>query len=434
MEFVGFEVVAIIAVGLGAAVWLTDHKNPASLALGLFLVALGLNIVASVYARGYGAACTFPIWAHGLGFIDAAGFFAGTEWGLRVGRTIGSVVVVRWGQILIRSAQLLILGYAVLVATAPGLRACDLAGALSPGAEFSQEFQIVAAIWTVATVLVLVAGGMLLRRRPDKAEAARITTMMALMPLFAVSLALPDEIAPHVIALGEVIFLIGALRYHNLQGARGLFMAQFLAPQVAAMVRQKGMRNAMAKQRLELSVVCCDIRNFSRYSDAHEPEDVLRLLRDFYASVGSATGHVGGTIKDMAGDGVLILIGAPLAYADHAQRALKLARQLQRQTRPVLHTHDPRLGLGVGVASGSVVVGIVGERARYEYAAIGPAVNLASRLCDLAKDGDIYTDEAVWEAGGRPAVERERRRRIKGFADAVMTYRLGRDPAVGEFD
>jgi adenylate cyclase len=225
------------------------------------------------------------------------------------------------------------------------------------------------------------------------------------------------------------VFLVGAFRYHVVQGARGLFMAQFLSPQVAEMVLSRGLKQAMARQRLTVSVVCCDIRGFTAFAQGREPEVVLRLLRDFYAAVGTAAGRYGGTIKDLAGDGALILLGAPVPFDDHATRALALARRLQTHVRPVVQGHSIKLGLGVGVATGDVAAGIVGQRARYEYAAVGPAVNLSARLCDRAGDGEIKVDLGTLEAAGEQPPLRREKAQIKGVPEPVTAYILTADAA-----
>jgi class 3 adenylate cyclase len=272
---------------------------------------------------------------------------------------------------------------------------------------------------------VLAAGLRVLRQGPDKAEGARIASMMAVMPLFAAALALPREAAPVAIALGEIVFLVGALRYHNVQGARGLFMAQFLSPQVVDLVRKRGLRNAMTRQRQTVTVVCCDIRGFTAYAQANPPEKVMRLLRDFYGEIGAVAAEFGGTIKDLAGDGALILLGAPVPYPDQAGRALGLARGLQMRARDSVKGYSRKLGLGVGVATGEVAVGIVGQGARYEYVAVGPAVNLASRLCDEAEDGEIRADADTLTAAGEKLPKRSELRPLKGVGREVRTYVVG---------
>lgn len=423
MDLGGFQIVALIGCGMGGAVWLTDRNTPTSRALGLFLAGMGVVILASAYVPEYGP---LPAWSRLLGVLDAVAFIAGTEWGIRVGQTVASARLVGPGRLLIRTAQAIIVVYAVLVALWPQLRARDLSGAVDADWSTVPElgFYLVATPWAVAIGLVAFAGYRVLREGPDKAEAARILSMLAVMPLFALALALPRSVAPVAIALGEIIFLVGALRYHNVQGARGLFMAQFLSPQVADLVRKRGLKNAMTRQRQTVTVVCCDIRGFTGYAQAHTPEKVMRLLRDFYTAIGAAAAESGGTIKDLAGDGALILLGAPVAFPDQAARALTLARSLQERARRVVTRYSPKMGLGVGVATGEVAVGIVGQGARYEYVAVGPAVNLASRLCDEARDGEIRVDAETLDAAGEALPEKSELRPLKGVGKEVPTYVL----------
>ncbi|MHA7834746.1 MAG: adenylate/guanylate cyclase domain-containing protein, partial [Algiphilus sp.] len=262
-------------------------------------------------------------------------------------------------------------------------------------------------------------------RRPDKAESGRILSMLVVLPLLGFSFIVPLHVAPITLALSQVVFLFGALRYFMVQGARAQFMSRFMAPQVAELVRTRGLRQAMRRHRVTVSVVCVDIRGFTSYAHGVEPEVVLRLLRNFYAAIGMAAARYGGTIKDLAGDGALIVIGAPVEMEDHAQRALALARRLQTHTRPVVQRYSTQLGLGVGVATGQVAVGIVGQRARFEYVAVGPAVNLASRLCDRARDGEIRVDADTLQLAGESARGKPLRRYVKGLAEPVATYVLG---------
>lgn len=423
MDIGGFHIVALLACGMGAAVWGTDSDSPTSRALGVFLFAMGVVILVSIQVPDSG---TLPAWARLLGVLDAIAFIAGVEWGVRVGETVASNRLVGPGRRMLRAAQVVIAGYAALIAWRPELRARALGGSLDFDLSTDPQlaFYVVAAPWLVAVALVALAGFRLLREGPDKAEAARITSMLVVMPLFALGLALPDAWAPLSIALGEIVFIVGALRYHTVQGARGQFMAQFLAPQVADLVRKRGLKNAMARQRQVVTVVCCDIRGFTSYAQGTSPDKVMRLLRDFYGAVGGAAAAYGGTIKDLAGDGALVLVGAPVAFADQAARALGIARQVQDKARRAVQKYSDALGLGVGVATGEVAVGIVGQGARYEYVAVGPAVNLASRLCDEARDGQIRVDAETLQAAGEALPAKGELRPLKGVGREVPTYVL----------
>ncbi|MGH8480840.1 MAG: adenylate/guanylate cyclase domain-containing protein [Nevskiaceae bacterium] len=431
MDIGAFQVVALIGCGMGVAVWATDRDSPTSRALGLFLAGMGLVILASAYAP---QELPLPAWTRVLGVLDAIAFVAGTEWGIRVGETVSSRDLAGPNRRLVRVAQACVIVYAGLVAWRPEWRVLSLSGALDLSVDTAPDagFFIVAAPWVVAMALVLAAGVRVLRQGPDKAEAARIASMLAVMPLFAAALALPRDMSPVAIALGEIVFLAGALRYHNVQGARGLFLAQFLSPQVVELVRKRGLRNAMTRQRQVVTVLCCDIRGFTAYAQANPPEKVMRLLRDFYADIGAVAAEFGGTIKDLAGDGALILLGAPVPFPDQPARALGLARGLQRRARRTVRSYSRRLGLGVGLATGEVAVGIVGQGARYEYVAVGPAVNLAARLCDEAADGEIRADADTLAAAGEELPSRSELRPLKGVGREVATYLVSREAANGD--
>jgi adenylate cyclase len=428
MDNAAFEVVALIAGGMGVAIWTTDRDSPTSRALGLFLAAIGAVILASSYVPPHGP---LPAWTRLLGALDALAFLAGAEWGVRVGETVASKRTVGPSKRLVRAAELIIVAYAALAAWDPEVRGRGLTGTLdlNLGTTPGLAALFVTGPWVAAIVLVGIAGFRVLRERPDKAEVARIASMLAVMPLFAAAVAVPAHVAPMVIAMGEIIFIFGMLRYHNVQGARGLFMAQFLSPQVAELVRRRGLKNAMTRTRQKVTVVSCDIRGFTAYAQANPPERVLRLLRDFYADIGAVTAQYGGTIKDLAGDGALILVGAPVPYRDEAARALGLARGLQERARATVRGYSKKLGLGVGVATGEVAVGIVGQGARYEYVAVGPAVNLAARLCDEAADGEIRADADTLTDAREELPARSELRQLKGVGREVPTYVVSTEPA-----
>jgi class 3 adenylate cyclase len=260
----------------------------------------------------------------------------------------------------------------------------------------------------------------------------RLLAFALAAPFMASGVVLPNNIAPVSTAIGLLIFLVGSVQYHVIQGRRAQFMSRFLSPAVAQMVARRGLKSATDEQTVELSVVCCDLRGFTAFTAATESKKVIAILREYYDAVGAAAAECGGTIKDQAGDGVLILVGAPIAYPDHALRALALAQQIRERGRAVTarwSDEDLRLGLGVGVASGFVTVGVIGGASRLEYTAVGPAVNLASRLCAEAAAGEILVDGRTLEmlseeARRRHALQPGETLRLKGFQQPVQSYTL----------
>jgi len=259
----------------------------------------------------------------------------------------------------------------------------------------------------------------------------RIVAFMISAPIMASGLVLPIETAPIATAFGLIVLLVGGVQYHVIQGSRAQFLSRFLAPQVAELVREQGLKSATQERTLELSVVCCDLRGFTAFSAATESQAVIRILREYYDAVGAAAAAVGGTIKDQAGDGVLILIGAPIAFADHAQRALDLAERICREGRTLTGRwtqQGQQLGVGVGVASGFVTVGVIGGASRLEYTAVGPAVNLASRLCGEAASAAVLVDartrELLADEARRARLHSGEALKLKGFPEPVPSFTL----------
>jgi len=244
-------------------------------------------------------------------------------------------------------------------------------------------------------------------------------------PFLVTALVLPADSSALVMAIGEMIFLVGAVQYHVLQGHRGAFMSRFLSPQVAEMVRTRGMDRAIQHQQTEITIVCCDLRGFTDYARVRFSGDVIQLLREYYDAAGEAAAEVGATIKDFAGDGVLLLVGAPVAQPDHAARGLQLARRLRDSVSELTRRWsiaDHRLGIGVGVASGVVTVGVIDSVSRLEYTAVGAAVNLASRLCEKAADGEILADEHTIRLAAATDFKQGEPVALQGFAVPIPLF------------
>jgi class 3 adenylate cyclase len=294
------------------------------------------------------------------------------------------------------------------------------------------EFWLFALPLTISLALSLFSGLLMLRRRPDRAESQRLLAFAIAAPFMASGIVLPNNLAPVSTAVGLLIFLVGAVQYHVVQGMRAQFMSRFLSPAVAQLVARRGLKSATDEQTLELSVVCCDLRGFTAFTAATESKKVIAILREYYDAVGQAAAECGGTIKDQAGDGVLILVGAPIRYEDHAQRALALARKIREKGMAITarwSDQDLRLGVGIGAASGFVTVGVIGGASRLEYTAVGPAVNLASRLCAEAMHGEILIDGRTLELLGEEARTHHRLQpgealQLKGFQQPVQSYTL----------
>ena len=422
-------------MGMALAFIIADGNSPTSRALALFLASIGLSI-------GIGSQIAYPLhfggsvawWDGAFAIPETLAFFFAYEWILRVRRTVPSRNLKTSGpDALLRIAQGLVLFYCLMALVFPVMRVERFlnAGLHEVFMAAEPEFWLFAMPLTISLLLSLFSGLLMLRRRPDRAESLRLIAFALATPFMASGVVLPNNIAPVTTAIGLLIFLVGAVQYHVIQGRRAQFMSRFLSPQVAELVGRRGLKSATDEQTLELSVVCCDLRGFTAFTAATSSQKVMRILREYYDAVGAAAAECGGTIKDQAGDGVLILVGAPIPYADHAQRALLLAKRIREKGMEITarwSDADLHLGLGVGVASGFVTVGVIGAASRLEYTAVGPAVNLASRLCSEAAHGEVLIDPRTMQLLGddarRPELRPGESLKLKGFQQPVQSYTL----------
>ena len=427
-------IVSLLALGMALAFIVADRQSPTSRALAWFLWSIGVAIAVGVLiAQWIHLRRGVPAWDGVFALPEMLAFIFAYEWVLRVRRTVPARNLnTRGADYGLRVAQGLAVFYGVVSLLWPELRAEHFVNLrLNPGERLHPAFWLFAAPLGISLVLGIAAGLFTLNRRPDRAEALRLQAFAVAAPFMASGMVLPVNVAPLPTAIGLLIFLVGAVQYHVTQGRRAQFMARFLAPQVAEMVNERGLKSATEEKTLEISVVCCDLRGFTAFSAATSSQRVIQILREYYDAVGAAAAACGGTIKDQAGDGVLILVGAPIPFADHGHRALDLARRI-RTTGMALTARwsdaEMQLGVGVGVASGFVTVGVIGSASRLEYTAVGPAVNLASRLCSEAAHGEVLVDARTMElldAEARiTALRPGEALRLKGFPQPVQSYVL----------
>ncbi|WP_377829396.1 cache domain-containing protein [Bradyrhizobium lupini] len=175
-------------------------------------------------------------------------------------------------------------------------------------------------------------------------------------------------------------------------------LKRFLAPQVAELVENSD--ELLQGHRRDVVAVFADLRGFTAFSASAEPEIIIGALQEYYEVVGAVIARHEATLIQFAGDGVMILLNAPMAVADPAHRAVRLAIDLQREVQSLATLWSKKgcvMGFGIGIGMGPATVGTIGYEGRLDYTAVGSGVNLASRLCDLAGDGQILVDKAVAE-------------------------------------
>ncbi len=141
----------------------------------------------------------------------------------------------------------------------------------------------------------------------------------------------------------------------------------------------------------EVTVLFADIRGFTDFSQDLAPEEVVQQLNSLLEVMVKCTFENEGTLDKFIGDAILVLFNAPLDQPDHSLRAVRTAVSIQQR----LAGHASGLGVGIGVHRGIAVVGNIGTPQRMEYTAIGSTVNIASRLCDLARSGEVVVSDTV---------------------------------------
>lgn len=184
-------------------------------------------------------------------------------------------------------------------------------------------------------------------------------------------------------------------------------MARFVSPDIAETAHLAGSGMEVRTEIYSLTAVSIDLRGFTTFTQRHGAEFMVQVLQEYYAAVMDAAKEYGAAVKDFAGDGALILVGAPYPRPDHTRVGLRLSRHLMEQVRAVTGrwtTPETPLGVGIGISSGECAVGAIGTDAQLQYAAIGTTVNLSARLCSVAQDGQILmgpgTARALEEAPG----------------------------------
>jgi len=205
-------------------------------------------------------------------------------------------------------------------------------------------------------------------------------------------------------------------------------LKRFFAPAVADAIVSAGEASILTPHRREICYVFVDLRGFTAFTDAAEPEEVETVLRDYHGTMGPLITLHQGTLDRFAGDGILVFFNDPLPTPDAGPRAARMALEMRAAFASLrkgwLETgYD--LELGIGIARGYATLGAFGFEGRSDYSAIGSVVNLAARLCGEAKPGQILIDQRM-RASLREglATEPVGPLVLKGFTQPVPVYAL----------
>ena len=205
-------------------------------------------------------------------------------------------------------------------------------------------------------------------------------------------------------------------------------LKRFLSPQIAELILSSSPHDALASHRRQVTIVFCDLRGFTAFAEIAEPEDVMAVMREYHATLGSLIHEFEGTLERFVGDGIMVIFGDPIPCPDPCARAVQMAvamrgRLLELSSKWRRERHE--LGFGVGIAYGYATLGAIGFEGRSEYSAIGTVVNLAARLCAEARDGQILIDDKVRAAlDGRATAEPVGELTLKGLHRPIEAFNV----------
>jgi adenylate cyclase len=210
-------------------------------------------------------------------------------------------------------------------------------------------------------------------------------------------------------------------------------LKRFLAPQIAELIVSSGNDKILESHRREITVVVCDLRGFTAFSETAAPEDVMAVLREYQTNLGVLVDKFEGTVERFTGDGLMVWFNDPLPCDDPCGRAVRMGIEMRACIAACVadwRRRDHNLGFAIGMAHGYATLGRIGFERRFDYAAVGMVVNLAARLCGEAADGQILVDSKVRAAvESVAAMEPVGELVLKGFNRPVKAFNITGLPA-----
>ena len=203
-------------------------------------------------------------------------------------------------------------------------------------------------------------------------------------------------------------------------------LRRFLSPQLADAIVSSGDESILRSHRRQVAMIFVDLRGWTNFVDAVEPEELMRVLREFHGTIGGLVRRFDATVGFIEGDGVQLFFNDPIEVPDAALRAIRLGCTLRHEMAELTARWQKRgydLDFGAGMALGYATCGEVGFEERSDYAAVGAVTNLASRLADEAAAGQILITQRLYaEVGDDVEVQSMGEFRLKGFQRPVAAF------------
>ena len=205
-------------------------------------------------------------------------------------------------------------------------------------------------------------------------------------------------------------------------------LKRFLSPQLAELVISSDKSDLLNSHRREITVVFCDLRGFTAFSELGEPEEVMGVLQEYHTAMGKLIFEYEGTLERFTGDGLMVFFNDPLPCDKPSEKAVKMAMSMRDTVAALNSKWEKRgynLGFGIGIDKGYATLGKIGFEGRFDYAAIGTVTNTASRLCDNAEADQILISQKVFiDVEDMVDIEKVGDLDLKGLHRSIIAYNV----------
>jgi len=203
---------------------------------------------------------------------------------------------------------------------------------------------------------------------------------------------------------------------------------RYFSPRVAELIVGDDFETRIGTHRREITSLFVDLRGFTAFAESTSPDEVMSVLNEFYAAVGGVAMSHNATVGSLSGDGMMFFFNDPVEIPNHRLEAVIVAVEIRSKVRELTtkwKSQGYRLGFGIGLAEGRATIGGLGFNAYWTYTVVGSTVNLASRLCAEARDGEILvSDRFRSSVQGCVQVEPCGVRSFKGFSDGIVVFNV----------
>ena len=206
---------------------------------------------------------------------------------------------------------------------------------------------------------------------------------------------------------------------------------RYFSPNIAQVISQQQDAGRLPSEKRPVVVFFSDIRGFTPMSETMSPDEIAKLLTEYFTEMVDKVFEHGGTLDKFMGDAIMALWGAPIAHADDADRAVQCAlaqlTELEKLNTKWKQEGRTEVQIGIAINFGEVFAGNIGSDRRLEYTVIGDAVNTAYRLCGKAGPNEILISEPFYQQlKQKPPVETLEPIQVKGKTKKIPVYRVKR--------